>query len=821
MTRHAHLAASLTLVVLTGCTAIQRLIKTGEPKTYATARALVKENKFNEAADELRRLQVELQPAVYSSKGTTIYGDVLQDVVRELVEKPLDEARELVKRPERRLDASRVIASLGPAFQSIEGLPVAQFKGDRFALASLQKKRAEVEAAGSALAQGAETQLALLREDEQAGRIGLALYGWSRFVPASPAQEQERAEKLLAFSKQLFAAAGGRFALETAKGAAKNLAPGLADGQARAQNRLATVSFTRPDLADVVATVNAPEPTVKRTSGETRLEWKYPTGKREVANPDYAKLQEKIARLDKEAKWQKDKYDNINCGRGGSVRGRTKAPNGDCAKTYYHSWKKYSKDGDTARKSLSRTKPRKMETVYSVYAYTAKEDVLVVEQPLTTVLRYKDGRPAEKLSHVATLTLKAYTHPAHPPVKLRARNEKLAPDDVAIGLLRGEIAGKVFGIVETAQKGLLAKLEKERSKSQDERVIGEFLIRSGAQSMFKDWNRDYLDRTTKERFGTPLAEAPRMDELFATGVKATHWERITAVAASEEGANRWGSTFAAWLFTPTYDDATKEKRTAKLAETKARLATDQLAPRTVTGGPLAERLATLLGAEPGFPKAEAAPRLAVEITSAAPRIERSSAEVELEQEYVVGEETVENPAYVEREAKRAACLESGEGLCAMMFELNGSGPPETIVQKITEAKAYKAKRDTADLSGEFAVKFTFDGRESTFKLPVDHTLEAFTHAARAETKLAARAEKLPSDAELVARWNDVAAKAAFDALIERLHTPAAEDGPAAKANALLMKSLRLQKVDGRPVWEDAAEEAFGVRYPGSVTRELP
>jgi len=43
-----------------------------------------------------------------------------------------------------------------------------------------------------------------------------------------------------------------------------------------------------------------------RSVGNVTLEWKYPKGKREVPNPDCARLVEKVARADKAPARQKD-----------------------------------------------------------------------------------------------------------------------------------------------------------------------------------------------------------------------------------------------------------------------------------------------------------------------------------------------------------------------------------------------------------------------------------------------------------------------------------------------------------------------------------
>jgi hypothetical protein len=146
-----------------------------------------------------------------------------------------------------------------------------------------------VEARVAELIAGAKKQAALIRGDEKAGRVGFALYEWSRFRPATDAQASEREAKLLELARALFAAAGGTFALDVDKDAAKNLSPAVIDGRRAAEGRLETVTFVAADKADAAISVGAAAPQVKRSTGNVQLEWRYPNGKREVANPDYTR----------------------------------------------------------------------------------------------------------------------------------------------------------------------------------------------------------------------------------------------------------------------------------------------------------------------------------------------------------------------------------------------------------------------------------------------------------------------------------------------------------------------------------------------------
>jgi len=90
------------------------------------------------------------------------------------------------------------------------------------------------------------------------------------------------------------------------------------------------------------------------------------------------------------------------------------------------SWQKHLRDGTAVRKSLERTRPTRMETVCSAHAYEAREDVAAVEQPVSAGLTYRSGR-MDRVTKVASLTLRAYTYAGHAPAKLKARAEEPAP----------------------------------------------------------------------------------------------------------------------------------------------------------------------------------------------------------------------------------------------------------------------------------------------------------------------------------------------------------------------------------------------------------
>jgi hypothetical protein len=812
---------------VSGCSVVQRILKGTDPKTFSTARALMKDGRYIEAADELRSLQAEYGFKVRMGNGRSLYGELVGDVAQGLASSPLSAVESAAKSDWTRAEAFKLAAQLPANFKALEGLPLDELKVERFATKTLNERRAKVEAQVAELVAGAEKQAALIREDERAGRVGFALYEWSRFRPATDDQARERKVKLLELARALFAAAGGTFSLDVDKDAAKNLDPAVVEGRRIAQGRLETVTFVAADKADAAIAVGAKEPQVKRSTSNVTLEWRYPTGKRQVPNPDIKRLQEKIAYADKQAAYYRSHYNSIVCSRIGNPRGRVKAPSGDCAKTEYSSWQKYMKDGETARKSLSRTKPTKTETVYSTYPYEAREDVVTVEQPLAATITYRDGRK-ERVTKVAAITLKAYTHAGHAPVKLKARAEKLPQDGVVLGTFQPTVREQMFEFVKSAQKGLLAGQKASLSADAGADVkSAELDLRSRAQAMFrKDDSFSSIEQAAKTRLGSPVEqEYPTMPSLFERGTKSLTWDRLVGFAEAEEAEKRLASAYVTWVLTPSHDDATKAQRSSKLADLKSRLTTERTLAWTIdapdAAAALGAKVGELLAPLPGFPKATGTPRLTISISAPSPKPARESGDVTLEHEYVASEEVVDNPAFEESMAKREACRESGGGLCAALDDII-KPPPETIVQKNMEQVSYRARREAAEMAAEVAVKATWDGRELAFTLPVEHTVEAFTHAGRTDVKLEARAQKLGTDAELVAAWQAVAAQAVFDALFAKLH-PTEGGSAGARLDAAILAVIRRKAGVGsfeKPA-TDVINETLGVSPFRSDSYDMP
>jgi hypothetical protein len=335
-----------------------------------------------------------------------------------------------------------------------------------------------------------------------------------------------------------------------------------------------------------------------------------------------------------------------------------------------------------------------------------------------------------------------------------------------------------------------------------------------------------VEQAAKERLGEPLEqEYPTMPKLFGRGTTSLTWDRVVSFAAAEEAEKRVVSAYVAWKLAPPHDDATKAQREKKLAELQPQLAPERALAWTLdapgTAAELGAKLAELLAPLPGFPKASGTPRLSISLSAPAPKPARERGGVTLEHEYVASEEVVENPAYVESMAKREACRETGDFLCAALNDVI-QPPPETIVQKNMEEVSYPARREAAEMTADVSVKATVDGRELAFTLPVAHTVEAFTHAGRADVKLEARAQKLGSDAELVATWQAVAAQAVFDALFARLH-PTEGVSAGAKLDATILGAIRRRAgiVSFDKLEAEVIRETLGVSPYMSASYEMP
>jgi hypothetical protein len=105
----------------TGCSTIQRILKADDPKTFATARALIKEQKYVEAADELRRLKATYDFNPRGRGGLSMYGDLVEDVVRELATDPMSRIESAAKGEWNRAKAIKLATLLPANFRRSRG----------------------------------------------------------------------------------------------------------------------------------------------------------------------------------------------------------------------------------------------------------------------------------------------------------------------------------------------------------------------------------------------------------------------------------------------------------------------------------------------------------------------------------------------------------------------------------------------------------------------------------------------------------------------------------------------------------------------------
>jgi len=139
-----------------------------------------------------------------------------------------------------------------------------------------------------------------------------------------------------------------------------------------------------------------------------------------------------------------------------------------------------------------------------------------------------------------------------------------------------------------------------------------------------------------------------------------------------------------------------------------------------------------------------------------------------------------------------------------------------------EEVSYPARREAAEMTPDVSVKAMVDGRELAFTLPAAHTVEAFTHAGRADVKLEACAQKLGTDAELAAAWQAAAAQAVIDALFARLH-PTEGVAAGAKLDVTILAAIRrkagIASFDTPEA--DVIRETLGVSPFMSASYEMP
>lgn len=749
-----------------GCAA---LLGPGPEEVEATlkpARELVEKKQYLEAAQVLKTAKL---PVRNFKNQLTPYGELCDQVVSLAALKPVEAAR---RDPSPEADAA-ALAGL----DAIKGLPLAELSSNARPEA-LDKARAAVTTRITERAAVAERQLSALREDAKGPFTSVALAQWLAFIPTSKALEAEQEEALFTLSKRLHLERQVKVALVPAAGA--HVTTQRAVESIVRSGGLAGIEFVPEAQANVTLVVSGGAPKLRPSKGSVTLEHKYPTGRREVANPDYARRQERIADLDKKAASARKQYDSTNCGRGGSVRGRTKFPGGDCAKAYYQAWERASKDAEAERKNLSRTKPTKQETVYSSHSYQAQEDKLVVEQAFGLEYRYQDKRAGKQQTLPVTDEFLAYTHGPNPSVQLKARAQRLPPQDIIDQQLSGSRTGKLRAVLSALSKdeaGQLLKSLPAGPANEAERLLRTSSTpgRSFEQSEANRAARA-LDAIIEKRLGRPFKPLPEVQRITFMGIEAMEWTRFTELGEAEEAAQRPLVALLAWgLATPPGPTRTAQ-REAKLAALKdAALASARLGLAT-SGEPesLVARVQATLPALAAAP-AGGAPELSLELKAARPTIKRvKQAAFAMVQEVKRGEEEEPNPRYESLLAiiqnPRADIME--QMLARAFIDME---KPTRLVPVI-DPVPYKADREAASLTGEVQVKLSGPAATAgaTLTIPVTLEREAFSHPARAETGLEARAEKLPTDEELVAAWEAEAASAVFEATIRRAGASAAE-----------------------------------------------
>ena len=266
MHRKRVLILSAVGLFLSGCF-VSSYLKITDRRTWEPGEKLLAEKKYPELSASLKALNAELHPPVRRPEGAlTDFGDLVMKLGRNGVLPEVKSARaalgDRTKRPEALAASARARAALG----WLDGLPLEGLRDEALSPRAVATARDELEKAEAELSALAARQVALLNEDEAAGRTALALYGWLRLPVQSPDEAALRGRKIHAFSRELALLTSGSYALVAGEGAPPAYREYLHEGQRRALRVVGNARFVVPGEADAVVTLSGAEPRVNRSS---------------------------------------------------------------------------------------------------------------------------------------------------------------------------------------------------------------------------------------------------------------------------------------------------------------------------------------------------------------------------------------------------------------------------------------------------------------------------------------------------------------------------------------------------------------------------
>jgi hypothetical protein len=756
---------------LSGCF-VAREFRVRDASTWRPIGALLHEGKYPEAAAELQRVYRELNPPVWDDRGNRAdFGDQLDSLAVHGALPELETARAAAAQRTPRADAMAAARRGLEALSWLDGLPVDDVHREGLSRKGLDAARAELEAVLAELSGLAARQMKLLEEDEAAGRLALAVYGWTRFVPENAAQAAIRGKKLHALSRALAVTSAGTYTPVLRRNTPADAVEALNAGKRLAKQTFANVSFTGDvEAADAVLELaGAATPQVKRSTASVSGTWEYPTGTKEAENPKWRLYQDNVRDFEKTAARSRQSYEGIKCKQSGSAKSQVKAPAGTCAQAEYQSWKNAERRAADYRARLERTPQRTTVTVFSQHTYTAREDTAVARGQLVMEVAFKKGKPPVVVKIPASITRKAVSRAADPRVKMPAQAEVLPSDEALLKDLQAEQAVQFVDFIarvrETQLEDTEQALEAARAKG-DVPLQADLTLRLAAART--EGGLGELEPLIEQRLGGGLDPSPTALELLAPGSAAIRFEQTAEFGQAELDAGRYASALATWVLIEALADPDLEaRRQAALRQAQQGLSSALVLALSSSGaGDVGSAVAAALqqGATRlrGFkaaPGAGGPAALRVTVDGAAPRIARERADVTLERE---------------------------------VREESEDGTPSA-----PEKVSFRAQRAAATLQGTVAVKAEWAGRRFAFELPVKHVEEALSHDAQPALDLDARAESLPKDEELVRRWATQAGRAALERLLQELHAPTSDDeGPV--LDAALLSVLRSADADVSP-----------------------
>lgn len=275
----------------------------------------------------------------------------------------------------------------------------------------LAAKRDQLETALRERAKVQEQRIALAGTAEAKGWHLAAVAAWATVQPIDAAMTAQKAAAVARVAPLARTQLAVPVAIETGAGATAKLLAALRDHAALRSRVDVRVVDSNAQMRAVLA-VGAFEQA--QTTDTVPLRHTYVSGRREVENANYKRLEQLIETVEKEAAYNERKAQDVNCARSSECRTRD---------SRLADARKNRERAARLREEFARERPTKIVEISSVHEYTAQRTTTTLRAKLAVTLGPVGGAPGKPIEGVASVEKAALHSAANAAVQLPARDD--------------------------------------------------------------------------------------------------------------------------------------------------------------------------------------------------------------------------------------------------------------------------------------------------------------------------------------------------------------------------------------------------------------